>query len=76
MDTEKLTLATALNSEIKEIKSQIENLEQSSHINTESLDIQVGYFKTKYIDFNLFKTITLAQLKELLVKKENEFFNL
>lgn len=76
MDNEKLTLATALNSEIKEIKSQIENLEQSSRINTESLDIQVGYFKTKYIDFNLFKTITLAQLKELLVKKENEFFNL
>lgn len=76
MDTEKLTLATALNSEIKEIKSQIENLEQSSRINTENLDIQVGYFKTKYIDFNLFKTITLAQLKELLVKKENEFFNL
>lgn len=76
MNAEKLTLATALNSEIKEIKDQIENLEKSSRINAESIDMQVGYFKTKYIDFNLFKTITLAQLKELLQKKENEFFNL
>lgn len=76
MNAEKLTLANALNSDIKEIKDQIENLEKSSRINAESIDMQVRYLKTKYIDFNLFKTITLAQLKELLQKKENEFLNL
>ena len=30
----------------------------------------------KEIDYNLFKTITLAQLRELLQKKENEFNNI
>ena len=76
MDAEKLKRATELNSEIKEVKDQIENLEKSARINAETIDMQVGYFKTKYIDFNLFKTITLCQLKELLQRKENEFLNL
>ena len=76
MDAEKLKRATELNSEIKEVKDQIENLEKSARINAETIDMQVGYFKTKYIDFNLFKTITLCQLKELLQSKENEFLNL
>ena len=75
MNAEKLTLATAINSDIKEIKDQIENLEKSNRIN-DDLNLQAGYLKRKYIDFNLFKTITLAQLKELLQKKENEFLNL
>ena len=76
MDAEKLKRATELNSEIKEVKDQIENLEKSARINAETIDMQVGYFKTKYIDFNLFKTITLCQLKELLQSKENEFLNI
>ena len=76
MNAENLKLANTLSSDIKDIKDQIENLEKSSRINAENIDISVGYLKTKHIDFNLLKTITLAQLKELLQKKENEFFNL
>ena len=76
MNAENLKLANTLNSDIQDIKDQIENLEKSSRIHAENISISVGYLKTKYIDFNLLKTITLAQLKELLHKKENEFFNL
>ena len=75
MDAEKLKRATELNSDIKEVKDQIENLEKSDRIN-DDLNLQTGYLRRKFIDFNLFKTITLCQLKELLQSKENEFLNL
>ena len=75
MDAEKLKRATELNSDIREIKDQIENLEKSDRIN-DDLNLQTGYLRRKFIDFNLFKTITLCQLKELLQSKENEFLNL
>ena len=75
MNAEKLKRATELNIDIKEIKDQIENLEKSDRIN-DDLNLSTGYLRRKFIDFNLFKTITIAQLKELLQSKENEFLNL
>ena len=52
MDAEKLKRATELNSDIREIKDQIENLEKSDRIN-DDLNLQTGYLRRKFIDFNL-----------------------
>ena len=76
MDLEKLNKANSLNSEILEIKKQIDSLEKSHGISDSLISLSTGYLYKKYFDFKLFKTITLARLKERLNELENEFNNL
>lgn len=76
MNAEKLEQANSLSDRIKEIKNQIDSLTQSHSISESKISTSTGYLYTKFVDFKLLKTITLAQLQEQLSKLETEFNNL
>ena len=81
MDTEKLTLATALNSDIERLKKQINFWEKSRKLrSTMQLDVE-GFEQyievdTTFVNFEVLRALTLSELKKELLKKETEFNNL